>query len=115
MSSKKDLELTQPIWAYGYQIVPPQPANRLGNIKTLLRQENAEAQRQGRTWAGKLLLEALITHILVVSDSPEQNGGINHRLEAELKRLKAEFLMTAPLAVLEKDKPKPKPNTVIQK
>ena len=87
------------IWAYAYEIVPPQPEDRLRAIKALLDDEHSAARRAARTWAGSVVLEQQMTHILVVSDSPEQNHEVNARLEAELKELKAGFSLTAPMAV----------------
>lgn len=42
----------QMLWAYAYQIVPPQPSNRLGTIRALLRDEAAAARGGARTWSG---------------------------------------------------------------
>lgn len=88
------------IWTYAYQIVPPQAEDRLGAIKTLLDDEQADARVRARTWVGRVVLEQQITHIMVVSDSREQNREVNRRLEAELKQLNVGFSVTAPMAVL---------------
>lgn len=87
------------LWAYSYQIVPPQQNRRLNTIRQLLDQENSTAQREARTWAGRLVLERASTRILIVSDGPEQNRGIDRRLEAELNRLKVEFSRTASMVI----------------
>ena len=87
------------LWAYAYQIVPPQPSMRLGEIKALLDHENSATQSGPRIWAGRLVLERWSTRILVVSDGPEQNRGIDHRLAAELQRLHATFSVTEPMAI----------------
>jgi hypothetical protein len=88
------------IWAYAYQIVPPQPARRLTAIRALLKEENALARGRARAWSGRLVLERRVTHILIVSDDARgRDHPINHRLEAELKRLDATFSVTEPLAV----------------
>lgn len=87
------------LWVYAYQIVPPQPSNQLGTIRTLLDEETAAARGDERSWSGRLVLERRATHILIVSDDPGQNDSINYRLEAELKRLHAPFSLTEPLAV----------------
>ena len=89
------------VWAYAYQIVPPQAEDRLRSIKTLLDHEHAEARRGARTWAGRVVLEQQATHILVVSDSPQQNHEVNLRLEAELKALKVGYKITTPMVVAE--------------
>jgi len=88
------------LWAYAYQIVPPQPARRLGTIRALLKEETAAARGSSRTWSGRLVLERRATHILIVSDDAlGRDHQINRRLEAELERLDAAFSMTEPLAV----------------
>ena len=88
------------LWAYAYQIVPPQPARRLGTIRTLLKEEILAAHGGGRTWSGRLVLEPDATHILIVSDDARgRDHPINRRIEAELARLDAAFFVTEPLAV----------------
>jgi len=87
------------IWAYAYQILPPQGAERLRAITTLLDHAHTEAQRDARTWTGRVVVEEQVTHILIVSDSPEQNHEVNQRLEAKLQELNAGFSITVPIAV----------------
>ena len=87
------------LWAYAYQIVPPQPSRRLGPIRTLLRDETTAARGRARTWSGTLVLGRRATHILIVSDARGRNHPANRRLEAELERLKVAFSVTEPLAV----------------
>jgi hypothetical protein len=41
--------------------------------------------------------EEVITHILVVSDSPDQDHEGNRKLESELKELKAKFSVSVPM------------------
>jgi hypothetical protein len=88
------------LWAYAYQIVPPQPSRRLGAIRTLLKDETAAAHGGARTWSGRLVLGRRATHILIVSGARGRNYAINRRLEAELERLDAAFSVTEPLAVV---------------
>lgn len=85
------------LWAFVYQLLPPQLADRLRSIQPLLDGAHVDARRAGRTWAGRVIPEELITHILVVSDSAEQNDGSNRKLESELEDLQARFSVTAPL------------------
>lgn len=85
------------VWAYAYEIVPAQDENLPVTIRTLLARENSAARRAARTWAGRVVVERNITHILVVSDSPEQDREVNIRLEAELTELKAAFSVTIPM------------------
>jgi hypothetical protein len=99
MASEQSSPLPKTMWAYAYQILPPQGADRVRALKELLDQAHHEAQRDARTWTAQVVLEPQITHILVVSDSPEQNHAGNRRLEGELRGLHAGFLITAPLAV----------------
>ena len=96
------------VWAYAYQIVPPQPETRLRAIRALLDREAVDARSRARTWEGRLVAEEHVTHILVVSDGPEQNLVVNERVEAELRDLEAGFSITTPLAV-EGEPPPPGP------
>lgn len=89
------------IWTYAYQIDPPQAAERLRPVRELLDREHARARSRARTWVGRVVTDERITHILVVSDSPEQNEAANRRLEAGLKWLEVGFAITAPLAVVD--------------
>jgi hypothetical protein len=101
MSNTKDTPTPKMVWAYAYQILPPQPAARLHSIKTLLDHAHTEAQRDARTWTGRVVVEDQVTHILIVSDSPEQNHEVNRKLEAKLQELNAGFSITVPIAVAE--------------
>ena len=87
------------LWAYAYQIVPPQPSRRLGTIRALLKDEAWAAHVGDRIWSGRIVLERRTTHILIVSDGPGQDDLINGRLRAELGRLEAKFSVTETLAV----------------
>jgi len=90
------------VWAYGYQISPPLGRDRLGMIENLVDEEHTNAKLGARTWQGRLVVEEQVTHILVVSDSPDQDLEVNRRLEAELTRLEAPFSVTASVAVAER-------------
>lgn len=89
------------MWAYAYQIVPAQPESRLSGIRAILDAEHSLAKNDARTWQGKFVQENQVTHILVVSDSPDQDGDANRRLEAALKGLQTGFVRTAPMPVLD--------------
>jgi len=106
MTLKKRTPPAKPVWAYAYQILPPQAAERLHAITTLLDHAHTEAQRDARTWTGRVVVEEQVTHILIVSDSPELNHEGNRELEAKLQELNAGFSITAPIAV-EDDIPHP--------
>jgi len=87
------------MWAYGYAINPSLARDRLSAIESLLDEEHSNEKSGGRTWTGRLVVEEQVTHILVVSDSPDQNLDVNQRLEAELQRIEAAFSVTAPLMI----------------
>lgn len=87
------------IWAYAYQIVPPQTKRRLRAVTALLDREHAAARAVSRTFSGRLVLGENMTRILLVSDSLEQCRKVNQKLEAELKTLRVEFSLTAPVAL----------------
>lgn len=93
------------LWAYAYEIVPPQRGVQLSAIRTLLVKEHADAHRAARTWTGKVVCEPKVTHILVVSDSPNQRCEVNRRLERMLRGLNAVFSLTVPMAVDDDDTP----------
>ena len=98
MDRKKGGRSPKGTWAYAYELVP-QDEERLRSIKAVLARENASAQRGARTWAGRVIQKQQVTHILVVSDGPEQDREINRRLEAELRALNVGFTVTAPMTV----------------
>jgi len=79
--------------------VPPQAGELLDDIRTILEKEHAAAGRAARTWTGRVVRAQQVTHILVVSDSPDQDRGVNRRLEGLLNQANASFSLTAPMAV----------------
>jgi len=87
-------------WAYAYQLNPPQPEPRFAKIKMLLRRARLAAQRVGRLWTGQIVKDAHITHILVVTDAPDEVRAVDRAIGAELKRLKMGFAITGPARVL---------------
>lgn len=90
----------KPVWAYAYQLSPPQLVDKLCTIQPLLDEEHAMAQVKGRTWSGRVVVEERVTHILVVSDSPEQDHEGNQKLESELKELKTKFALSPAMPLL---------------
>jgi hypothetical protein len=87
------------LWAYDYAIVPPQAGERLDGLRTILGEEHAAARRAARTWTGRVVCEAHATHVLVVSDSPDQGRVVNRLLERWVGRAHAAFSLTLPLAL----------------
>lgn len=100
MTAKTPSPPEKTLWAYAYQIVPPQPEHRLASIRALLDREHTSAKAGSHTWEGRLVLEQQVTHILVVSDSLEHGQASSQRLEAALGGLHAGFVITAPLAIV---------------
>jgi hypothetical protein len=80
-------------------MVPPHHEQRLTAIRGLLDRENLEAKKNARTWSARLVTERQATHVLIVSTSPELDREINRKLEAELKALGGEFVLTVPMPV----------------
>ena len=89
------------VWVYSYEIVPPQPADRLRGVDALLHQHGSQARGRGETWEGRLVAHEHVTHILVVSDSARQDLEVNHQVEAALGDLEARFAISAPMVVAE--------------
>jgi hypothetical protein len=81
---------------YAYELNPPQPEPRFRKIKALLRRAQLAAQRGGRLWTGRIIVETNITHILVVTDNPGQVRDVDRAIEGELKQLKMNFALTGP-------------------
>lgn len=89
------------MWAYAFQIVPPQSKRGLDPIRALLNHAQAAARNEGRTWSSRLVVERRATRILVVTDRPDQERGVDDALAAELQRLQLPFTRTAPMEILE--------------
>lgn len=103
MTGRKPKRATPPapVWAYAYAIAPPQPEARLAAVRQLLEREHSSARNVAHTWEGRLVMEPNVTHILVVSDTPDQSLEANQRLEAELRALHVNYQLTVPLAVVD--------------
>ncbi|MCJ7630694.1 MAG: hypothetical protein MUO50_20140 [Longimicrobiales bacterium] len=95
------------LWAYGYEIIPPGGDDLMKEIGSLLSEEHENAKRTKRVWAGRLVREQRVTHIMVVSDSPDQTGEVDHRIKSGLERLKAAYSLSAPMAVAGDDPAQP--------
>jgi hypothetical protein len=92
-------------WAYGYEIFPPMTQERLRAIEDLLEEEHASAKCHMRTWQARFVVQEKVTHILVVSDSSDQEMEVNRRVEAELARLEAVFSLTPPVPLGDGERP----------
>ena len=93
------------LWAYGYEMIPPHREDRMTAIRGLLDLENDAARREARTWTARLVTEQQVTHVLIVSASPELDLAINRKLEAKLRALGVEFLVTVPMSVRDQAEP----------
>jgi hypothetical protein len=87
------------LWTYAYQIEPPQVEGHFRSVLRLLDDEQVQARRGAHRWVGRVITEERVTHILVVSNSPEHSRDINDRLETELRKLRVGFSISAPLQV----------------
>jgi hypothetical protein len=102
----------EPLWAYAYQLLPPRATDRMSRILALVQKENADALGNARTWTARLIAEQQVTHVLVLSDSPDLARGVNRRLEATLRELDVRFTVTLPMRVDEPtDGPSPDAKT----
>jgi hypothetical protein len=101
-----DDSTNRPLWAYGYALAPPVARDRLAVMQTILDAGRAEARTRSEVWEGRFINGDYITHILVVSGSPDQKREINRRLEAELNRLAAVFSVSRSVEV-ERDPGRP--------
>jgi hypothetical protein len=100
------------VWAYAYEFMQPQAENRMRGVRSLLQREEAEARKDARSWGSRFVTGNQVTQILIVSDSPRQDLEVNRRLEAELGKLKADFFITAALAIRDKEDEPPPPSPV---
>lgn len=87
------------IWAYAYRLEPPQSASRLREVKALLEREHNTAKDRSGTWEGRLVDDERVSHILVLSDTPDLTGEANRRLESALKAINARYNLTVPMVV----------------
>lgn len=85
------------LWAYAYQMIPPQAEDLMERVRILLAEENEEARFGAGTWVARMVVEPQVTHVLVVSDSPELNRQLNSRLETSLKEMAVRFSVTVPM------------------
>jgi hypothetical protein len=109
MTKKKRDSPAKPKWVYAYELVPPQPEDRLRPIKTLLQRGRKSGQNGASAWVGSVVVERQVTHILVVCDSPELNCEANRSLEAKLRELKSGYKVTVPMRLSRTDEVDPSP------
>lgn len=87
------------LWTYAYELRPPHAEHRMKTIRAMLEEANGGAAKEPRKWTGRLILENQVTHLLIVSDTPETDGDINRRIEAALKELEVRYSVTLPMPV----------------
>jgi hypothetical protein len=83
-------------WVYAYQLDPPQPEPRFRKLRALIREAQSAAKREGRVWTGRIVVETLVTHLLIVTNDPTQVPAVNRAIEAELKQLDTGFALSGP-------------------
>jgi hypothetical protein len=96
---RKRIGPARTVWAYAIEIVPPQTRSRLRAVRALLDQEHSAGTNGDRAWAGRLIVGAKATRILIVSDSLEHSADVNQKLEAELSLLQATVIVSEPVQV----------------
>lgn len=87
------------IWAYTYKLSPPLSVEKLREVKLLLEKERDAAKARSGTWEARLVADERISHILVLSDSPDLETEANRNLEKALKTLDAYYNLTVPMVV----------------
>lgn len=87
------------LWAYTYRLLPPQAIERLTHLDEIFTREHREALAREGAWTARCVSDELVSHILVISDSPALDGDANRRLEAELHALRAGFARTEPMRI----------------
>lgn len=87
------------LWVYGYEMIPPQPERQMMAVRKLLDLENNEAKRTASAWTARLVTRQQATHVMIVSTSPELDLEANRKLEAELRALGGEFVVTVPMPI----------------
>jgi len=93
------------LWVSGYEMIPPNADHRMAAIRELIDRENDDAERGGRTWTARLVMEKQVTHVLIVSGTPGMDLEINRKLEAELRELGVGFHVTVPMSVGDEAEP----------
>jgi hypothetical protein len=87
------------IWAYTYKLTPPLSVAKLRDIKVLLASEQAAAKSRAGTWEARFVSDERISHILVLSDSPNLELDANRNLERALRNINAFYILTVPMIV----------------
>jgi hypothetical protein len=98
-ATEKERRALNTRWVYAYQLDPPQPEPKFKKINALVRQAQTAAKRGGHLWSGRIVVETLVTHLLIVTDDPQQAPGVNRAIETELKQHAMGFALTGPAAL----------------
>ncbi len=96
------------IWAYTYTLNPPLSPAKLREIKDLLSKEQVAAKSRSGTWEARFVADERISHILVLSDTPDLELEANKNLETALRAINASYNLTVPMIVLD-EVPEPVP------
>lgn len=89
------------IWAYTYKLSPPLSVAKLHEVQLLLEKEKVAAKARSGTWEARFVTDERISHILVLSDSPDLELEANRNLEQALRTLDAYYNLTVPMIVLD--------------
>lgn len=98
-TAEKERRALNTRWVYAYQLDPPQPEPKFKKINALVHQAEAAATRGGHLWTGRIVVETLVTHLLIVTDDPQQAPAVNRAIETELKQRAMGFALTGPAAL----------------
>jgi hypothetical protein len=98
-ATEKERRALNTRWVYAYQLDPPQPEPSFKKINALVQQAQTAAKRGGHLWTGRIVVETLVTHLLIVTDDPQQAPGVNRAIETELKQRAMGFALTGPAAL----------------
>lgn len=103
------LSREESLWAYAYQLLPTRSTDLVRAIADLVNRENTDARGSAHTWRARLVTEPQVTHVLVLSDTPERDRDMNRRLEARLRELDVRFTVSVPMRIdeLPPDTPTP--------
>lgn len=97
LTGKSSTPPGKPLWAYAYQMKPPQAEDLIERVRFLLDEENGDASLGPGKWVARMIVEPQVTHVLIVSDSPELIRLPNDRLETALNEMDVRFSVTVPM------------------
>ncbi len=94
-----------PVWVYGYEMIPPHHDELVMTIRRFLRRENSKAKKEDVNWTARLITAEQMTHVLIVSSDPHSDLELNQKLEAKLTALGIAFQPAVPMPIGETPQP----------